>query len=85
MTPSPTLVDDFIAYFGKLCSYSVQRPAVKSGWGAQVSERGRCRKKVSSADVIENSWMWVDSEAKVEEAREDLDSSSLISLDTEYD
>jgi len=40
---------------------------------------------VSSADVIENSWMWVDSEAKVEEAREDLDSSSLISLDTEYD
>jgi len=40
---------------------------------------------VSSADVIENSWMWVDSEAKVEEAREDLDRSSLISLDTEYD
>ncbi|OPY12029.1 MAG: Ribonuclease D [Syntrophus sp. PtaB.Bin001] len=32
-----------------------------------------------------NSWLWVDSASKVEEAKEDLESSSLISLDTEYD
>lgn len=31
------------------------------------------------------SWLWVDSDAKVEEAKDDLERSSLIALDTEYD
>lgn len=32
-----------------------------------------------------NSWLWVDSASKVKEAKEDLERSSLIALDTEYD
>lgn len=32
-----------------------------------------------------NSWVWVDSVSKVKEAEEELESSTLIALDTEYD
>jgi ribonuclease D len=32
-----------------------------------------------------NSWLWVDNASKVKEAKEDLENSSLIALDTEYD
>jgi len=32
-----------------------------------------------------DSWLWVDSVAKVAEAMADMDQSSLIALDTEYD
>lgn len=35
--------------------------------------------------MTENAWLWVDSDSKVEQAREDLERSSLIALDTEYD
>jgi len=35
--------------------------------------------------MMDHSWLWVDSDAKVEEAKDDLERSSLIALDTEYD
>jgi ribonuclease D len=35
--------------------------------------------------MMVDSWLWVDSAAKVKEAMKDMDDSSLISLDTEYD
>jgi len=35
--------------------------------------------------MMVESWLWVDSASKVAEAKEDMDSSALIALDTEYD
>jgi len=35
--------------------------------------------------MMDSTWLWVDSASKVEEAKEDLDHSSLLALDTEYD